>query len=195
MSYTRTDLKRDLTEDILGHARHGADFYIERVGALRKLSILCTPPMLCTLLFRCAHWAWCRERRWLAWALAHLNQIVHGAALHPASRIAGGLYIPHTVGIIFEGHAGRNLVLYANAVVAEGSRHPKAWEGGEDAPRLGDDVTVGAYAVVGGRHVIGNRVRVAPCATLYRDVADDGMVIGSALSRIRAGESGGLQHG
>lgn len=197
MSYAWADLKRDLGEDILGHARHGADFYIERVGVLRKLSILCTPPMLCTLLFRLSHWAWCRNWRGLAWLLCHLNQMVHGAALHPGARIGGGLYIPHTVGVIFEGHAGSNLVLYANAVVADGTRHPRAWQGGMDAPRLGDDVTVGAYVVVSGAPLIGSRVRIAPCATLHRDVADDSMVIGAALSRIRLPEPAtpGAQYG
>lgn len=195
MSYAFADLKRDLVDDIVGHARHGANFYSERVSVLRKLSILSMPPMLCTLLFRLSHWAWGHGWHGLAWALCHLNQMVHGAALHPASRVGGGLYIPHTVGVIFEGHAGRNLVLFANAVVANGHHHPKAWDGGDGAPRLGDDVTVGAYVVVSGGLQVGNRVRIAPCATLHRDVEDDCMVIGSSRSRIRNPEAGALRHG
>ena len=187
--YSLAELRRDIAEDILGHARHGADFYGHQLGFLRKLSIFFTPPMMCTALFRLSHWAWRYGYRRLAWGLGHLNQMLHGACLHPASRIGGGLYIPHTVGVIFEGHGGRNLVLFANAVVAAGKHHPQAWTGDEKSPLLGDDVTVGAYAVVSGRPIIGDRVRVAPCATVQHDVPADSMVVSANLTRIHTADT------
>lgn len=187
--YTLAELRSDLREDIFAHSRHGAAFYAGHPGLLRRLSIFLSAPMLCAALFRFSHWAWRSGHVRIAWALSHCNQIVHRAALHPASRIGKGLYMPHTVGIVFEGHAGRNLVLFANAVVAGGERHPHAWTGGEDAPILGDDVSLGAFAVVSGRVCVGDRVRVAPCATLHSDVPADSQVFGGSLSRIRAAEA------
>lgn len=184
-AYTLAAMREDLAADIASHARHGAAFYDGRLSLKRKLSIFIGAPMLCTALFRFSHWAWCGGHRRLAWALSQFNQMLHGATLHPASRIGKGLYIPHTVGIIFEGHAGRDLVLFASAVVA-GGRHPRAWTGKEGAPALGDEVSVGAHVVICGSIVVGDRTRLAPCATLHCDAPSDSLVFGGSPSRIRA---------
>ena len=180
------DLRRDLGEDLLIHAHAGAAFHGDRIGSLRKLSIFLTPSLLCVALFRMAHWAWSQGHGHLAWWISHLNQWIHGASLHPAARVGGGLYIPHTVGVIFEGHAGRNLVLYANSVVAGGHNHPRTWDGAGFAPSLGENVTVGAYAVISGAIQVGSRVRVAPCAVVNQNVPDDCTIVNGALSRIHA---------
>lgn len=183
--YTLAAMRRDIAADIASHAQHGSEFYLGRLNARRKLSILLAAPMLCVAIFRLAHWAWCNGYRRIAWTLSHVNQMLHGAALHPASQIGGGLYMPHTVGIIFEGHGGCDLVLFANAIVAGGERHPGAWAGREGAPVLGDHVTVGAYAAICGSIAVGDRTRLAPCATLNCDVPADSIVFGGRLSRIR----------
>lgn len=184
-SYPLAAFRHDVGEDILAHFRHGAAFYSGRPGLLRRLSILLSAPMMCTALFRLSHWAWCRGNRRIAWTLSNVNQIIHGASLHPASCIGVGFYLPHTVGIVFEGHAGRNLVLFASAVVAGGERHPHAWRGVDGVPVLGDDVTLGAFALVSGSLSIGDRVRVAPCAVVHADVPADSRVFGGSPSRVR----------
>lgn len=187
VAYSLRALARDIGTDLVAHARHGADFHGTRLGGLRRISIFLTPPMLCIALFRVSHWVWAHGHERLAFGLCHFNLLLHRAMLHPASRVGAGFYIPHTVGVIFEGHAGRNLVLFANATVVRGREHPYAWDGHAGAPTLGDDVVAGTFAIVSGPIRVGNRVRIGPRAALQSDAPDDGLVVGSTRTRISPG--------
>jgi len=133
-------------------------------GRLTRLSFLLSPPGLCAALHRLAHWLWQRELRRCARGLAGVNHLLHKAAIHPACRIGAGLYIPHTAGVVFRGHAGRDLTLFARAVVDAGAAHAAS-------PRLGDGVTIGAGAVVLGAVQVGSGAKLAPLAVLRTDAA------------------------
>ena len=148
--------------DILTHARYASDFFGNRIGTLRKIGILLTPGMLCTLLYRISHGLWGHGLRRFAGLASWLNFVVHKATIHPASRIGPGLYIPHTVGVIFFGHAGGRLTLYANAIVAPCDMHGSRAVLNECCPLLGDGVTVGAFAMALGAITVGNDVKIGP---------------------------------
>jgi serine O-acetyltransferase len=154
-----------LRADARSHMRHSSDFSAENLGTLRLLSTLLTPPLLCSLVHRIAHRLWVAGLHAPSRALARLNLLVHKAWISPDSRIGAGLYIPHTAGIVFEGHAGRDLVLFANCLVGAGP----ALRG---RPVLGDGVVIGAFAVVTGGVRIGDGARLAPGSVVDVDVPD-----------------------
>lgn len=175
MAYTT--LVRDLRADIEMYEIQGADFAGRRASLLRKLGILLTPALMCVLLYRVSHWLWSRGWRAAGRLVGWVNYVVHRADISPAAAIGPGLYIPHTVGIVFHGSAGARLALFAHACVAAGVPRLARHLGTADCPRLGDNVAVGAYALVLGAVVLDSGVRVGPQAVVTRDVPADCAVV------------------
>lgn len=165
------DMGRKLGEDMAAYARHASEFLPAKQGLLRRVSILLTPALAAAGLYRLSHWLWSRRHRRGARCAAWINFLFHKVWIAPASCIGGGLYIPHTPGVVFCGRAGAALVLFVNAVV---SGRSAAW--GDDralgaCPQLGDDVSVGAGARAIGAITVGSHTRIGPGAVLTYPVA------------------------
>jgi serine O-acetyltransferase len=174
--YPWSRLRTDLRADIETYLDFAAEYAPDRRTAVKRLSALLTPSGLACAIYRLSHWAHARGARRLAMALAWCNLLLTRASIAPASRIGPGCYIPHpSTGIVFQGSAGRNLRLFAGCAVAA-ARTPL--HGGElhEAPRLGDDVSVGAKALVTGPVVVGDGVRIGFNAVVDRDVASGARV-------------------
>lgn len=172
-----------MMQDVDAFARHAAGFAGHRPGWLRRTSILLTPPLMCCAGYRLSRALWVHGWRRSAMLVARLNLLMHKAAISPASDIGGGLYVPHPVGIVLDADAGVNLVLFANAVVSyafdRAAPSPSAVR-----PRLGDDVVVGAYAIVVGDVEVGSGARLGAGAVVDADVAP-GAVVMRATGRSR----------
>jgi serine O-acetyltransferase len=175
------DVLDNLRADARAYMRHAADFAEQGGGALRMLSVMLTPPLLCSMLHRIAHALWRRDRRAASRWTARLNYRIHKAWISPDSRIGPGLYIPHTAGVLFDGSAGRDLILFANAVV--GRTHAALPARAE----LGDDVTVGAFAVLTGGIRVGNGARIGPGSVVACDVPANSLTVAKtpSLSTVR----------
>lgn len=171
-----------LNEDVAAYARFSADFIGHDLRWTRRLGILLTPSLLCSAAYRVSHLLWCKGWQRLAWGVARANYLLHKCWIPPYAVIRGGLYIPHTVGVFFEGHAGRNFTLYTNVYVTssvgDGSRRVP-----EAIPVFGDDVTVGAYAVVQGRVRIGSGVKIGPASIVCESVPENAYVVSGQISR------------
>jgi serine O-acetyltransferase len=174
-----------LDADLEEFRKYSAGFMAPRASLLRKVSMLLTPNMLCAILYRLSHWLFCSGWRRCARLLGGVNYVVHKCAISPASSIGPGLYIPHTVGLVFHGHAGRRLTLYHRAVVCAGSVH--AWKDAVygDCPVLGDDVTVGVNSVVMGGVTLGDRAYVAGSAVVTEDVAPNTIVVDRNIKTVQ----------
>lgn len=172
-----------LMQDVDAFARQAAAFAGHRPGWIRRMSILFTPPLMCCAGYRLSRALWLHGWRRTAMLVARLNFLVHKAAISPASTIGGGLYVPHPVGIVLDADAGSNLVLFANAIVSFGGEGP-ARTATPIRPRLGDDVVVGANAIVVGDIVVGSGARLGAGAVVDTGVAD-GAVVVRAVRRSR----------
>jgi serine O-acetyltransferase len=193
MSAASNDLKSDpketthsswrnfLTADMIHYAREAKAFQDDRPGRLRATSILLTPSLMCCALHRLAHVAF--RRGWIrsACAIARINAIVHRAVIDPAAEIGPGLYIPHPTGVVFQGAAGANLSLYTFAFVSP--REATLLYGGDEklCPRIGNDVSIGARAMVIGPVLVGDGSHVGPNAVANSDVAPGSALIVSRL--------------
>ena len=149
-----------LNADIVRLNRYASNFSGGRITWMRRVSSLLTPPLLCGALYRLSHWLYVKGLRSAARWLAVLNYGWHKAAIAPAASIGPGLYIPHTVGVVFSGHAGRNLTLYARAAVGPDRIHDWLGPVSGDSPRLGDGITVGVGSIVRGGITIGSRTKI-----------------------------------
>ena len=151
MSAAYAGLWRSLGVDLeRANAQAGGFMGARRLGVLRRVSLFFTPPIICCVLYRISHTLHRRGRRSLAQSVARFNYLLGKVAIAPGSEIGPGLYLPHTVGVVFQGHAGRGLTLFARAAVMPGVMRDWCGEVPDDAPRLGDDVTVGVASLVRG---------------------------------------------
>lgn len=172
---------RLIGSDVDAALHYAAGFLDGKAGFARRLSFLLMPGQLCCALHRIAHWAWCKGWRRVAGLVSRINYVLHKADISPGAAIGPGMYLPHTVGVVFQAHAGSGLTLYTNCFVAP--RRATAHFGAvpADAPVLGNNVTVGAYAVVAGSLSIGDDARVGPAAALSADLPANT----AAFSRLR----------
>lgn len=158
------ELARHLAADLDAFAAHASAHKTRRGRARERLSALLTPSGSCAALFRLAHGLHARGPlgRALAQLPSWLNLVLFRAHLAPASRIGPGLYVPHPACVHIAVVAGARLRVYAGAWIGPGRESDEA--PGTDArafPILGDDVLVGAKAVVRGGARVGHRVRIA----------------------------------
>ncbi|WP_430010162.1 serine O-acetyltransferase [Methylophaga lonarensis] len=166
-------LRALIRADIVQYIKFSADFSGEHYSKLRMLSSFLTPPVLCSFMHRIAHWLHQRRMGWLARRVSDLNFLIHRADITPAAEIGPGLYIPHTPGIVFYGHAGRNLTLYARAIVVSEACPADKNHQVTHAPILGDDVIVGAYAIVRGDLTVGSQSTIGPNCLLNKSIVDN----------------------
>jgi serine O-acetyltransferase len=98
---------------------------------------------------------------------------VTGADIPLNSRIAGGLLLPHPVGVVIHPWAaiGPNCLIAQNVTIGEGERIP-------GRPILGAGVDVGAGAVILGGVTIGDRARIGANAVVLTDVPAGATAVG-----------------
>ena len=184
----RTGVWRGLMADAARLNASAADFSGVHFGLVRRIGTLLTPSLMCCALYRISHWLYEHGLVDAGRAVARLNYLLHKAALSPASSIGPGFYIPHPVGVTFQGHAGRDLTLFGRVAVAPIA--PRDWNGavGDDCPTLGDDVTLGASSLVLGRVIVETGARLGAWARIVEPPR--GVAAGARDAHGEARESG-----
>jgi serine O-acetyltransferase len=121
------------------------------------------------------------------WRLQHSVRNRYGIEVHSTATIGRRVLIPHHGPVVVHEFAsvGDDCVLRQCVSLGAGSR----WSP-DEAPRLGKRVSVGAGAVIVGKVVIGDDVRIAPNAVVMRDVPSRTTVV-SAPARVVAARFGG----
>jgi len=153
-----------------------------RTGRLiRHLSALLSLSMMAVLLYRLSHTLYARGWPRIATTVGVLNAIFHKVTITPSSCIGGGLHLAHPPGVLFHGTAGEDLTLYSGVVCT--SLGPSASTPVEQAPRLGDRVSIGVHGAVLGAVRVGDDARVGFGVVLTEDAPSDTIV---ASRRMRA---------
>jgi len=151
-------IKAGLRDDIVRFATFSPEYRPE-VTFRTGVSIFFKPAILCLFLYRIAHYLYlCRWKR-LARFVSALNLTLHKAYIPPQSCIGPGCFIGHPAGTTFLGTAGRGLTLLSLAICCP--REDAFGAPASQAPRLGDNVLIGAHAVVIGPVNVGDDVKVA----------------------------------
>ncbi len=179
--YPFAQMRADLRADLEAYLDFAAHYAADRRTFGKHASALLTPSGLACLFHRLSHYAYRRGLTGCAAALAWANLLATRVSIAPPSRIGGGLYIPHpSTGIVFQGTAGRNLRLFAGSGVM--ARYlPLHWGPLEGAPHLGDDVSVGAKAIIRGAVRVGSNVRVGFDVLVERDLPGNCAVFSGTL--------------
>lgn len=166
---------RDFDSDIDRYLEKLFEYRPGAKGRLKILSALLTNQLLAIGIYRLSHLLYCTGWRRLSFALCRLNILFNKTTIHPASCISAGLFMPHPVGIIFNGRAGCGLTLYAGCLCVP---HGAALSTGlRRAPVLGDRVTVTGQAAIIGAVSVGDDVTVAQKAQLTQDAPAGALVV------------------
>ena len=87
----------------------------------------------------------------------------------PTTEIGEGTVIPHSVGIVLHQTSviGKRCCIYQNVTI-----------GNANGPKIGDDVIIGANAVILGNITIGSEARIGAGAVVVKDVPEGVTVVG-----------------
>jgi serine O-acetyltransferase len=104
-----------------------------------------------------------------------------GAEISPLAEVGPGLCVMHTSGIVV-GHqvrVGARLKIYQGVTLGDGPRSGQ--------PLIGDDVTIGAGAMVLGGVVVGDGARIGAGAVVVDDVPTGSTFVGARAVEVSGG--------
>jgi serine O-acetyltransferase len=162
LSSINRDVKAALTRDPAAHSALAV--------------VLSYPGFHARQLHRLAHWLYMRRVPLLPGAVAFFNRFFTGIEIHPAAQIGEGLFIDHGMGVVI----GETSVIGDDCHLAQGvtlggtsTRREKRH------PTLGNNVLVGAGAIVMGNIEIGDHVRIGAGSVVLTNVPPFATVVGN----------------
>lgn len=137
--------------------------------------LLCYPGLHAIWLHRIAHWFYNRKLYLIARLISHLARFLTGIEIHPGAKIGRRFFIDHGMGVVIGETAeiGDDVLIYQGVVLggtslSRGKRHPT----------IGNNVVIGAGAIVLGNIVISDNVRIGAGSVVLKDVPPNATVVG-----------------
>jgi serine O-acetyltransferase len=144
-------------------------------GRLRLATGFFSPRFSPVFLCRLAHWFHIHGLSIFAKGVSLVNFTVFGLEIAPRCPIGKGLFFPHTQGAVIGAESiGANATLYHNVTL--GARELDFAYSNGRRPVLGDDVLIGAGAIVIGGVTIGDGVRIGANAVVVASVPAGALV-------------------
>jgi serine O-acetyltransferase len=130
------------------------------------------------IMYRMMRFCQTHRLKILAAIIYRLNAFTTHATIGRNADIAPGFVIVHSLGVVINTNvrAGRNFVVYHNVTVGAVRNR---------SPILGDNVYIGAGAIVIGGVRIGSDVRIGANAVVTKDVPDGATVVGIPARIVR----------
>jgi serine O-acetyltransferase len=164
-------------------------------AARTTLEVLLSYPGLHALwLHRVASFMWRHKLRLLARLLSHIGRFLTGIEIHPGAQIGRRFFIDHGLGVVIGETAeiGNDVLMYQGAVLGgttlkKGKRHPT----------VGNDVVIGAGAIILGAIEVEDGVRVGAGSVVVTPVPAGATVVGipGRVMRGRRDTVADLEHG
>jgi serine O-acetyltransferase len=158
--------------------------------------LFCYPGLHALWWHRVAHWCWRHRLRFLGRLLSHASRWFTGIEIHPGTKIGRRFFIDHGMGVVIGETAeiGDDVLIY-QGVVLGGTSQEKT----KRHPTIGDNVVIGAGAIVLGPITIGESARIGAGSVVVPPVPPRMTVVGipariAEPQRARA-EPADLEHG
>lgn len=137
--------------------------------------IFCYPGLHAIWLHRIAHWFYKKKMFFIARLISHINRFFTGIEIHPGAKIGRRFFIDHGMGVVIgeTTEIGDDVLIYQGVVLggvslSKGKRHPT----------IGNNVVIGAGAIVLGNIKIGDNARVGAGSVVVKDVPENTTVVG-----------------
>jgi len=153
------------------------DSVFRRDPAARSwLEVICCYPGLHALwMHRVAHFFWTRNYLFLGRFISHINRHITGIEIHPGARIGRRFFIDHGMGVVIgeTTEIGDDVLIYQGVVLGGTSLEKK-----KRHPTLGNNVVVGAGAIVLGAITLGDNSRIGAGSVVIHDVPANATAVG-----------------
>jgi serine O-acetyltransferase len=145
-------------------------------AARSRLEVLfCYPGVHALAFHRVAHRLW--RAGWIVTArfVSHVSRWLTGIEIHPAAKLARGVFIDHGMGVVIgeTAEVGENVTLYQGVTLGGTSLKRE-----KRHPTLEANVVVGTGAAVLGAITVGEGTRVGGGSVVVRDVPPNSVVVG-----------------
>lgn len=137
--------------------------------------IFCYPGLHALWLHRIAHWFYNHKMFFIARLISHISRFLTGIEIHPGAKIGRRCFIDHGMGVVIGETAeiGDDVLMYQGVVLggvslSKGKRHPT----------VGNNVVIGAGAILLGNIKIGDNARIGAGSVVLRDVPSGATVVG-----------------
>ncbi len=137
--------------------------------------IFCYPGLHAIWIHRIAHWFYKKKMYFIARLISHINRFLTGIEIHPGAKIGRRFFIDHGAGVVIGETAeiGDDVLIYQGVVLggvslSKGKRHPT----------VGNNVVIGAGAIVLGNIKIGDNARIGAGSVVVKDVPPNTTVVG-----------------
>ena len=151
--------------------------YRERDPAARSTLevLLCYPGVHAVIWHKLSHALWRANLRLLGRFSSHIGRFLTGIEIHPAAKLGRRLVIDHGMGVVIGETAeiGDDCYLYHQVTLGVARA-----QGGKRHPTVGNNVIIGAGAVVLGPITVGDNARVGSNAVVLEPVPPDTTVVG-----------------
>ena len=157
--------------------------------------IFCYPGLHAIWLHRIANFFWKCKLLFIGRFISHINRWLTGIEIHPGAKIGKRFFIDHGMGVVIGETAeiGEDVLLYQGVVLGG-----RSFEKKKRHPTLGNNVVVGAGAVILGPINIGEGAKIGAGSVMLQDVPPGATAVG-VPGKIKMGLSAelmeGLEHG
>lgn len=137
--------------------------------------ILCYPGVHAIWLHRIAHWLWKLGVPVLPRLISHINRFLTQIEIHPGAKIGKGVFIDHGAGVVIGETAeiGDNVTLYQGVTLGGTGK-----EKGKRHPTIGNNVVVGAGAIILGNITVGDGSRIGAGSVVVKSVPPNATAVG-----------------
>jgi serine O-acetyltransferase len=137
--------------------------------------LLCYPGLHALWLHRVAHFLWQHRLHLCARLLSHISRFLTGIEIHPGAKIGRRFFIDHGSGVVIgeTAEVGDDVLMYQGAgLVGTSLRKEKRH------PTIGNNVVIGARAIVLGAITIGGGARIGAGSVVIKSVPPGATVVG-----------------
>lgn len=124
---------------------------------------------------RFAHWFYNHKMKYIAQRISAGTRRKTGIDIHPAAKIAGGVFIDHGVGVVIGEtvQIGTNVLIYQGVTLGGTGK-----ETGKRHPTIEDNVMISAGAKVLGPITVGHNSKIGAGSVVLKDVPPNSTVVG-----------------
>lgn len=137
--------------------------------------IFCYPGLHAIWLHRIAHFSWQHRLKFIARCISHMSRFITGVEIHPGAKIGRRCFIDHGSNVVIgeTSEIGDDVLIYQGVTLGGTTLEKK-----KRHPTIGNNVEIGAGAIVLGPIRIGDGARIAAGSVVVKDVPNNATVIG-----------------
>jgi len=137
--------------------------------------MICYPGLHAMWCHRVARFLWRHRLRLLGRLVSHMGRFLTGIEIHPAARVGRRFFIDHGMGVVIGETAeiGDDVLIYQGVVLGGTSLEKK-----KRHPTVGNNVVIGAAAIVLGPITIGDGARIGANSVVVKPVPAGATVVG-----------------